>query len=60
MNSTDAEVKCPFLDDDYQCDAPISEREIKQVYNYTCIYMYTSRMLDIVGRVCVNSTLTVT
>ena len=31
MISPDAEVKCPFKDDDYQCDVALPEREIKQV-----------------------------
>ena len=31
MKSPDAEVKCPFKDDKYECNAPLPEREIKQV-----------------------------
>ena len=30
-NSQEVEVKCPFMDDQYQCDAIISEREIRGV-----------------------------
>ena len=31
MKSPEAEVKCPFMDDKYQCNVPLPEREIKQV-----------------------------
>ena len=31
MNSPDPEVKCPYNDGEYQCGAPIAEREIKAV-----------------------------
>ena len=31
MQSPDAEVKCPYKDNDYECNAPLPEREIKQV-----------------------------
>ena len=31
MASPDAEVKCPFRDDDYECNVTIPEREIRQV-----------------------------
>ena len=30
-NSQEVEVKCPFMDNQYQCDAIISEREIRGV-----------------------------
>ena len=30
-NSQEVEVKCPFMNEDYQCDAIISEREIRGV-----------------------------
>ena len=31
MNSPDAEVKCPFMDNKYECNFPVAERDIKQV-----------------------------
>ncbi|CAI8016046.1 RanBP-type and C3HC4-type zinc finger-containing protein 1 [Geodia barretti] len=31
MQSPDAEVKCPYKDNDYECNAPLPEREIKQL-----------------------------
>ena len=31
MRSPEAEVKCPFIDNEYECNAPLPEREIKQV-----------------------------
>ena len=31
VNSPDPEVKCPYNDGEYECGAPISEREIKAV-----------------------------
>ena len=31
MASPDAEVKCPYKDDEYECNVPLPEREIRQV-----------------------------
>ena len=37
MASTDAEVKCPYWDDEYECKVLLAEREIRQVRAGTCL-----------------------
>ena len=37
MESTDAEVKCPYWDDEYECKVPLAGREIRQVRASTCL-----------------------
>ena len=37
MASTDAEVKCPYWDDEYECKVPLVGREIRQVRASTCL-----------------------
>jgi len=37
MASPDAEIKCPYKDDEYECNVPLAEREIRQVRAGTCL-----------------------
>ena len=36
MISMDAEIKCPYVDDEYECNVPLAEREIRQVRPGIC------------------------
>ncbi len=53
VNSPDPEVKCPFSDGDYECGAPISEREIKAVSPPSeGVFFFLLLLLFYCGNIC--------